>query len=259
MKRPTIHAIVPAVEYDDILAITLPYTCRAFDTVSVVTSMAYYGVRELCDRVAGNERVWVMASPWFYTNDAPFNRGAAINDAIERRDPGFNDWVVVLDADVIVPADFRLLIDDKSIIYGARRRMLTDPTKFALYADPAKWPTLELMPDAEPYGYFQLFNVRECRRLSPDGTMYPCGWKSAAGSDDEFMRRWPADKRRWLPNEVLHLGQPGINWCGRVSRFVDGTLPDKSIERSAQLAEMLKLRNRDSNFSHERTGPPDVL
>ena len=56
------------------------------------------------------------------------------------------------------------------------------------------------------------------------------------------------------PNfEVLHLGDPGQNWCGRATPYLDGEVPVGADER---LAEMQKVyaRHRRGDYSADKIG-----
>jgi hypothetical protein len=41
---------------------------------------------------------------------------------------------------------------------------------------------------------------------------------------------------------VLHLGEAGVNWCGRATAYADGTLPVGAEQRRSTLRQMISNR-----------------
>jgi hypothetical protein len=223
------------VDYSDILALTLPWTIKWAERIVIGTAPQDAATQELCKKYG----VHCYVSDAFYLDGAIFNKGRVIErifDATGRR-----GWYLVLDADIVCKAfpDFQSL--DPTCLYSIRRRMLIEIAKFAENPD-MDWSSLPLVHDQELAGYFHLFSSTApvCQQLP----WYGVTWKHAGGCDSEFERKWPREKKIWLPGEVLHLGPHGNNWCGRITPLVDGSMLPESEKRRAALHDLMQRRQR---------------
>jgi hypothetical protein len=93
---------------------------------------------------------------------------------------------------------------------------------------------------------------RTCQQF----TWHDISWKTAGGADSFFQRRWEL-KNKVRPNfEVLHLGDAGVNWCGRASKLVDGSSPPDGEEKKEKLRGYMRGRRgkagRPDEFDHEK-------
>jgi len=221
--------IIPCLDYADLLRISLPSAVAASDRVVVVTSPRDRATRRLCDEYG----VTCLATDRWRRGGAVLNKAGALDDAIEAADS--TDWLLLLDADIVLPADARSRLEslhlDRMTLYGAYRRMCRTPSEWRAYAEHGNAELLPLGPllwvrkpqrrpagspmlnPAALQGYFQLWNAGgRPRRLSD----YP----TAAQYDVELALRWPDHLRRMLPPErftVIHLGENRANWQGRVT------------------------------------------
>jgi len=253
---PEIKAILVSVDYADLLAMTLPRNARYFSRIVVVTTAADTATREVCEPF-GN--VTVFATDAFYRNGAVFNKGLAIEEGFDVL--GRSGWILVTDADIVIPPEFvdNLELVEKGFLYGARRQLLADPTKLHTLSR-KELDELPRIPGHDPYGYFQLFHADDpCLESRP---WYPVDWLHAGGCDNDFQRKWPRQGKQWLPMSVIHLGEDGKNWCGRVTPSVDdGRVPDAAAFRSDALQGFLRNRKKIRNtytHDHEKFPVTDI-
>jgi hypothetical protein len=136
----------------------------------------------------------------FTQDGAKFNKGRAIAEAYDAACPGGS--VLFFDADIVPPANWRDSTKDwPGFVFGAKRRQVGGPKDG------------KVLPDAEPAGYFLLFNSQDTQasiRPIVDTHFYHAGCY-----DTTFLRRWPNPKRKFLDLVVQHHGPDGENWCGR--------------------------------------------
>lgn len=223
---PPPRAIMTCVGYDDILGLTLPHTLAHFPETMVVTSKADKATQRLASRLGAI----VHVTDSFYTGGSEFAKGVALEEGLDAF--GREGWMSIMDCDVILPPDIEQWITnlDPTCLYAPRRRQLDDPS---LYYPGMPWDHLPDAGDRELAGYCQIFHAS-----APvlRGRPWYGAWRHAGGCDSEFMFRWPAHKRVWLPTFVLHLGPHGKNWCGRVTPRLDGTVPKEAESRRKALA-----------------------
>lgn len=179
------------MNYSDLLAQSIELWKSGCDRLAIVTSSADTDTHRLCE----SSGVDYIVTDLFYADGAVFNKSSAMSWAYELRRG--DDWQLFFDSDIVPPANWRSQIPDDlepGRLYGCHR--LIDGRRF---------------PDRELAGFFQLFHASDpCAQKRPIFS----GWKTASGYDSEFQFRW-GNKKSWLDLEVVHLGPPGRNWCGR--------------------------------------------
>lgn len=236
-----LEAVIICKDYDDFLAETLPLNLPQFDDVVVVTHPNDKATQAVC---AKNSVECVMTTA-FHENGDAFNKGRGINigmDHLKRE-----DWIIHLDADIILPHGFRNLLAktklDPKNIYGADRvnvygwdswqklkpkmnhhyqnRWFIDPG----FCHENKAPegckfgarVVHMEYGWIPIGFFQLFH-------SSSGARYNYKRGAAAGTDIMFPNLWPRENRILMPEVICyHLDSEddhkiGTNWKGRRSR-----------------------------------------
>ena len=201
--------IITCVNYSDYLAITLPRTLQFFEQVVVLTDLH----DKETERVAKENEVCMIATDVFYSNGSPFNKGAALDVALQFvRD----DWLIVMDADIYLPAM------DELPPFTLNKRCLYSPHRHMLESGPippeGDWASLPYGPEVrngEFAGYYQQFH-RSALKDDPPWYEHPM-WRTAQGCDTEFWKQWGPRYARRLPFDVLHLGPTRINWSGRIS------------------------------------------
>lgn len=237
---PPVRALVTCVGYDDMLAITLPTVLPHVDRLLVVTAPQDEKTQAL---VARYDKTVAHVTDAFYRDGAKFNKGLAIEEGFNAL--GRAGWMLVLDADIVLPADMsaqlKLLRPKPGFLYTPRRRILDDPTRWKRYTNQRTWATLPgRREDIGHYGYFQLFHADD--PVLATYPWYATNFTHAGQADDKFQHRWPADRKLRPPFEVLHLGRCDENWFGRTTARVDGTAVDGPVEERRAL--QLKLRQK---------------
>jgi FkbM family methyltransferase len=117
-----IEAIIVCKNYSDYLKITLPLNKKHFDNIVIVTSADDVGTQDLCQKHNVNYIIYND----FNKNNAKFNFGGARSYGLQNLK--YNDWVIIMDGDIIMPNNFRELFNlDKNDInkfYGSYRRFV---------------------------------------------------------------------------------------------------------------------------------------
>ena len=224
---------VVCVGYWDYLSLTLPRMKRWFDDVTVITSPAE--AERFHDHTAA-----LYVTDAFYREGAVFNKGAAMEEAMADANP--TEWICVMDADILLPSPEEMLLHiEPGNIYGPHRRQQPEG---ADYADESEWQYLLLGNDpiTQCPGFMQVFHASD--PILATRPWYPVNWRHGGGCDSDFCEKWPKAKQRRLPFDVLHLGQPRKNWCGRATPHLDGTVPKNAAENAKAYEDMIAQRQR---------------
>lgn len=275
------RAIMVAVNYTDLLAVTLPYNRHHFDEVHIVTDeKCLHEVLPIAD--ANDASVW--HTELFYERGASFNKWAALEWGLDQI--GREGWLCLMDADVLWPKAARF----QEVVLGQRVDTMNDRNRHFLRIGQlttplrrmAPWP-VDVVAEQRGSGFTKAFertkegyvipseqswsrypihrNVREWAGYSQifhasDPVLGPppwheVDWKHAGGADSIFQRKWPAERKVRPPWEVLHLGEAGKNWFGRGA---DPRLTDEVWKRRRQIrqaggseAEQFKQERFDSS------------
>lgn len=252
------RAFVVAVDYADLLAVTLPYNAHHFEDVHVVTDAASEAaVRPVVRSVPNAD---MMVTDAFYRGGADFNKWAALEELLDRA--GRSGWIALLDADVLWPKETLLDVGTDrrgfhicpGFLYGALRRMYPRVPRTAAELPPEdQWGRYPLHRNVHEWaGYTQVFHGSD-PVLGP-APWHDVSWRHAGGADTFFQAKWPRERRVRFPWEVLHLGPAGANWCGRVSRYADGRVPERASDRAGRLGGYMLQRRRPEgrDFRHEK-------
>lgn len=221
-----ITTIIVCVEFADFLSVTLPWNREVLDRVLVVTDPE----DEQTLDVASQNDVSVLTTKVFFEREAQFNKWSAVNQGVEYL--GVRGWCLILDADLMLPQSRRIGGLKRGFLHQARRVQVP---AWRTKIEPEKnWKRYKRMREFAG-GYFHLFHTEDPEvRSSP----YLDCWRWCATGDAEFESRWPESRKVLLPFDVVHLGTPQVNWCGRSEPFRDGSLPERSAERRDAVAAM---------------------
>lgn len=245
--KPPIRAVVVCVDFADLLAVSLPYNRHHFSDVLVVTTKEDTQTHQ----VARENRADCFFTPAFYQGGAAFAKFAALECALDHF--GRHGWMALVDADTLWPRQlpesatgyapagsrkppYQFRDWYKERIYSFRqRRLLLDVT--APVPDEMEWGSLPLDPQdpnvhAECMGFTQVFHCSA--RSLPRPPWHDVSLPTAALGDSYFQRHWDLSLKTWLDGAVLHLGDFARNWCGRVTPYRDGSLPDRARERDRE-------------------------
>ncbi len=229
------------MNYADFLNETLPINQNYFDDVVVVTTPEDKETQKVCSKYS----VECVKTHVFTEGGHTFNKGMGINHGLNHLRG--NDWLMHIDADIILPHRTRDLLNraqlDKGNIYGADRvnvygyeawekikSNLVHPYEWKWFVDPGHCHKKDAPPNQRfgarvihkeygwvPIGFLQLWHGSQQAK-------YNFRRGAAAGTDCLFPTHWARNRRVLLPEIVcLHLdSEPthkiGTNWKGRKSQ-----------------------------------------
>jgi hypothetical protein len=234
-----IEAVTICVGYGDFLAATLPENLPLIDDLVVVTAPDDDETRAVCRKHSVHH---VLSDE--FKQDGPFNKARLIRRAFDQI--GGRDWILHLDADIVLPRKFRRLVElahpDPAYIYGADRqnvvgwdawqRMKSTAGPWDNHAhENGHWFHPALRPGARwvstlhgyvPIGFFQLFHGSALVQGGYHVRSYPTHHGDAARTDVQFALQWDRRRRQLVPELiVLHLESEksavGANWRGRTT------------------------------------------
>lgn len=225
-----IAGVTVCIDYDDFLAETLPRNLDFFDTLIVVTSEEDDATQSLVRRLNKGDGVSVITTDRNKLQGAEFNKGAAINEGLQFAKLG-TEWLVHLDADVILPPGLRERLEqtklDPSCIYGIHRRMCESYKDWKQAQD---WQLMLKENDPIPTSQFPLEGKRRNGNPPPGffqmwhssaNRYYPEQYSTATTSDLEFGKLWHPNNRIFLDEYCIHLATTPqarwTNWRGRTS------------------------------------------
>lgn len=228
-----LEAVIVCKDYSDFLEHTLPENMEQLDRVVVVTHPKDKATLRLCNRLG----VDCIDTTVFHENGDEFNKGRAINLGLSHL--RHEDWLIHLDADILLPHDFRKRLKDAHLdpkcLYGADR---LNTKSYEHWEEHKKKVTPQfhhrclVIPNPEfglgarllhkeygycPIGFMQLWHSSQNRK-------YPITGGSAEHSDVLFAIQWHRQRRILLPEFfVYHLESDGCalmnaNWKGRKTK-----------------------------------------
>ena len=241
-----VEVVTVCVGYADLLAETLRENLPLIDNIVVVTSPEDEETRSVCRRYSVHH---VLSED--HRRGGPFNKARMIQRGFDQI--GAADWVLHLDADVVLPRKFRQYLDwahlDPQVIYGADRCNLTGYAEWQrlkqhagcwdnhahecghwfhpLYPVGSRW--VSKIHGYVPIGFFQLFHGTALIQNGYHVRQYRNDHGDAARTDVQFALQWDRRFRQVLPEViVLHLESAaapiGANWAGRTTpRFGEAT------------------------------------
>ena len=153
--------------------------------------------------------------------NAAFHKYSVINEGLDLLDP--ESWAVILDGDILLPMHFRERLEalplQSGSLYGmAGRKIITDRRQFEMAKDCEPWDRL-VGRNAQPIGYFNLFDLKHSRNRYPKST------PRVKGDHDDYLftNGFPREHRRSLPMTVIHTGPISKNWFGRADEHYKAT------------------------------------
>lgn len=230
--KPQLRGIMVCVDYGDILALTLPYNRHHFKEVMVVTTARDTETINVAEQ--NNARVFCTDS--FYEGGALFNKWLALELGLDEF--GRSGWMCLMDADILWPKDARHPNYEPGNLYSPIRR-ICEPLYPKVPAENL-WPYFQEFIDRQWAGYTQIFYSGD--PVLPDTPWHAANWIHAGGADSDFQNLWPKENKIRPGWEVLHLGFPYRNWCGRTTRRVDGSVPIEAEGRADNLRRLIGQR-----------------
>lgn len=245
------RAILTAVDYADVLSVTLPRMRPHFSELWVVTTPTDHATIAL----AYEHRCCVVVTKLFHEDGAEFNKWRALEYGLERM--GRTGLLAIIDADVIWPEHAPLMVP-KGYLCTPRRRILEDLSQ--PIPPESEWRNLPLHPqDQEHAGYSQIFHADDPTLGVPP--WHQIDYRTAGTADSFFQAKWPAERKIRPPWDCLHLGPSGVNWAGRVMPYRDGSVPEGAAQRQETLRELFRQRRGKvgmERFAHEKLPPGTV-
>lgn len=248
------HAVTVAVDYLDLLRLTLPYNRHHFDDYTIITDPASAGVQGMA-RLADSNRARVLVTDLFYADGAKFNKWRALEWGLDRI--GRKGWLCLLDADVCWPktADLRRILRPGFLYTPFRRMFPTIPSEVPSEGDWHAYPAHR--NEGEFAGYSQVFHADD-PALGP-APWHQTDWIHAGGADSFFQAKWPLHLKVRPAWSCLHLGPAGVNWLGRASAYADGTTPPDATAKQHELRGLISRRRKQppgtARYAHERLAP----
>ena len=262
------RAYLVCVDYWDLLAVTLPYNRRLFTEVVIVTT------RQDMDRTLAQDAVYrngaeVVLTDLFYAGGANFNKWAALEHALDVK--GRGGWLCLMDADILWPAKVEVTEETEESVTLGYPELPTKVNKGSLctplrrmfdtleHPIPAErsWFRLPLHRNVNEWaGYSQVFHGADPSLGTPP--WHATDWRHAGGADSYFQAKWPRPLKIRPKFEVLHLGAAGVNWCGRVTKYLDGTSQwlELTDRRLSELTYYWRERKKTGSHTHERLPRP---
>jgi len=232
-----LEAVTVCVNYSDFLAETITQNRQHIDRWIIVTSPDDHATLNLCHE----RNLEVVTTRDFYRGGDSFNKGRAVERGLAM--VSHRDWLLHLDADIALPADFRESLDDADLdpedIHGADRILvkgwdawqklkesgdlrrgwhcMMNPRDYQIGA---RWADIRF--GYVPIGFFQLWNESADHRHGIRLRRYPDNHQDAARADVKFALQWDRRHRTLLPEVfVAHLESTaainGANWAGRTT------------------------------------------
>lgn len=212
-----IESVLVCVDYSDKLSAVIKQNKRHFDNYVVVTIDRDINTQNLCKR----NNVKCVITKRLY-DGGEFNKSKALNDGIKYLKR--KDWVLITDADILLHDKFRDKISSLCLnqdhIYGVGRYICNTKDDLNKYLRSSAYRNTFEYDARFGMGFFQLFNVKS-KTLSKSALRYAEEFGRCDKGDNRFFRMWSRDDRKKLDLDVIHLGDIGIDWCGRKSdKFV---------------------------------------
>lgn len=238
-----IEAVSICVGYADFLREAIPYNLPHLDRWLIVTDSRDVATREVCRQ----HNLEFLATDDFYRDGAKFDKARGVDRGLQQL--AHEDWVLHLDADIILPTHTRHTLHhadlDTQTIYGADRVMVKGYDRWQRlkvsgfiervsrsyhhnvcfpggFEVGARWA--DIHQGYVPIGFFQLFHRDATMYRGIRTRRYSChGHSDAARTDVQFGLQWDRNRRQIVPELVVfHLESEesavGANWAGRTTR-----------------------------------------
>jgi hypothetical protein len=235
-----IEAVTVCIGYGDFLRETARHNLPMLDDLVVITGPDDHETRGVCKELS----IRHVLSRDHLRNGDPFNKARLINRAFDQL--AAQDWVLHLDADIVLPRSFRRYLDwahlDPEGLYGIDRLDVTGYEAWARIRDSGGWDHhrygcvqssaqmgltikgrhVPQLHGYTPIGFFQLFHGSSLIDRGYHLRRYPVGHGDAARTDVQFALQWDRRQRHLIPEVLgLHLeSEPaanGANWQGRTT------------------------------------------
>ena len=209
MLLENIQVVVICVNYSDFLRITYQQNIRFFNRNNyyIITAKDDQETVDLCIEL--NIRYETYDD--FYINSSKLNKSGAINKIQKRLHNDFpNDWILLLDADIILPNNFDELFLSRCInnkcLYSFKRKDYEEQNDFLNSKNLVDYTGINFM------GFMQLYHNKT--------KFYP-EFSNDCGICDAIFRDYFFDYLVLIDDDsyVVHLGKKDINNRGRITEY----------------------------------------
>lgn len=200
-KIKKIDVILVSVNYNNYLEKSLYHNTKIFDNIKVVTHSDDLECISICKKYKVD---YLLVDE--IVKDKTINKSLGLNKAIRSlKDP---DWILIIDADIIINKEICLKNLNKEFLYTSDRYICEDMRNYK------KWKLGELdikdigkLEHDRGIGFFQLFNY-SMKEKYPDSNYGR--YSESTWSDILFKKGFK--NRETLELDVIHLGKPYQNW-----------------------------------------------
>lgn len=199
-KSRKLDVIIVCVNYSHVLKHTLEYNLKVFKNITVITHPEDRLTIHICNIMGVNIVKDVECV------NVKLDKSKAINKGIQYLENP--DFILVLDADIIVENEIDLDKLDKGSIYTSGRYVLNDIFDYEkkLYEN-KDLKKISVLEKNRGLGFFQLFNYSQKQKY-PDS-------KSGRYSDNEWVDlifKKSFIKIKYIGFDVMHIGKPNKIW-----------------------------------------------
>lgn len=238
------RAIIVSVDYGDLLDVTLHYNRHHFDEVMVVTTQDDRDTQAVA--IAADADLCLTGA--FYHDGAAFNKWKALEEGLDCF--GRQGLICIMDADVLWPQVIPDFEYEKGCLYTPIRHTKVEINGPVPPED--EWESYPEHPNCGEWaGWTQIFHADDPHLGA--APWHETNWRHAGGADSFFQMKWPVKCKKRPPFRVLHLGEDGVNWCGRATPYIDGRIPSESEDRRRMLDDFRRRRlPGKGRFDHEK-------
>jgi hypothetical protein len=212
--KKELNAVVVSVNCADYLELSLPENIKHFDNYYVGTIATDTETIEICKKYGA---IPVICPDPHNINGHKFDKGSCIQECFKQM-KNRDSWVLLLDADIILPKDFKGVDDtlDKNVLYGASRSFAWDYNEYLEYKDGKNINNFENIPGGYGCGYFMLFYLNSDKiKNEPLDKIYPNGNIETDMVLLEKFHPYRVDVGKF-DFKVLHLGGHSLFENGRI-------------------------------------------
>lgn len=207
-----VHLIVVCLNYSDFLKITYKKNIRFFNPENyhvVIDEINDFETLKLCKELG----ITYHHFNDFHLNGSKFNKSGAIHMVQKKLHENFpDDWILLLDADIILPDNFEILFNEKCInkdaMYSLKRYDYENEDDYYNNSKDSlvKYTGIDFM------GFMQMYHRKK--------DLYDEFSKDGSNCDTMFRDKFFSSLTYLDDNEILiHLGKCNDNCFGRVTKL----------------------------------------
>ncbi len=238
-RNTELDVIVVSINCSDYLELTLSENVKHFDNYYVATIETDIETIELCKKYGAT---YIICEDPHNKNGFAFDKGSCIKTVFQKL-KNRNRWILLLDADIILPSDFRDILQlnnlDTDVLYGTSRCFAWDYSQYLEYKNGKNINEFDKISGGHGCGYFMLFNLDSYKiRNIPLSEIYTNGnvETDMALLEKFHPKRLDVGK---LSFNVLHLGGFSLFHDGRIDKGKFDCVKNKKFKEMPNLKELL--------------------